>query len=62
MQHDLMKPSDEHNCRRQDNVPGPCWLCDGGLSYCKVCEESEAALERTCPGHKSATIVPFLAR
>ena len=52
MEHDLMEPSDPHNCRQKDDVPSSCWLCDGGLAYCKVCKMAEVQLEDypECPG------------
>lgn len=45
MQHELMEPNDPHSCRRNDNVPTSCWLCDGGLACCKACGMAEAELD-----------------
>jgi hypothetical protein len=52
MEHQIMQPSDPHHCSRDRDVPTPCWLCDGGLSFCKVCGLAEAELDETpvCPG------------
>lgn len=52
MKHILMEPGDPHSCRREDNVPGNCWLCDGGLAYCRICKMGEVELDDhpTCPG------------
>ena len=45
MKHQLMEPSDPHSCRAKDDVPGSCWLCDGGLACCKVCGLAESQLD-----------------
>lgn len=33
-------------------IEGRCVYCNGGLSYCTVCQQGEAELEPTCPGPK----------
>ena len=52
MEHQIMKASDPHVCSATDNVPTPCWLCDGGLACCKVCGKAEIELDECpeCPG------------
>lgn len=30
--------------------PGCCPICDGGLSYCRVCSGAEGSLPCDCPG------------
>ncbi len=49
--HILMTPDDLHICRE-----GYCWLCDGGLDYCKVCGLAARELDDQpeCPGEKHA--------
>ena len=51
-----MQPSDPHICAYDREVPGSCWLCDGGLGVCKVCGMAEIELDETpeCPGRRHA--------
>jgi hypothetical protein len=45
-EHDIIKPSDPHDCSRRDEQL--CAICDGGLAVCRRCNKFEGGLEEPC--------------
>jgi hypothetical protein len=40
------------DCTHDPYQHAPCWVCEGGLSICKVCGLYEGSLTTECPGYE----------